>query len=83
LYNVLRINQSRDTPETFFCLDPPYVGYEQGHEEIRRSSAMTNAQGRAVRNKVEVLTANYPIKAPDKAYDKPYNTKPDAYVGAS
>jgi hypothetical protein len=43
----------------------------------------SNAQGRTARDKAEVLTTNYPIKAPDKAYDKPYNTKPDTYVGAS
>jgi DNA adenine methylase len=23
--------ESRDTPEAFFYLDPPYVGYDQGH----------------------------------------------------
>jgi DNA adenine methylase len=29
--DALRIIQSRDTPETFFYLDPPYVGADQGH----------------------------------------------------
>ena len=108
--DALRIIQSRDTPDTFFYLDPPYVGSDQGHYdgytqmdfdallglleaiqgrfllssfrnanltkftrrkgwhtvEIRLSSSMTHGQGRAVRDKVEVLTANYPIKAPAK-----------------
>jgi DNA adenine methylase len=108
--DALRIIRSRDTPETFFYLDPPYVGCDQGHYdgytqedfdallevletiqgkfilssfrnagladftrrngwftgEIRLSSSMTHGQGRTVRDKVEVLTANYPIKAPVK-----------------
>jgi DNA adenine methylase len=108
--DALRIIQSRDTPETFFYLDPPYVGYDQGHydgytqmdfdallgllegirgkfllssfrntsladftrrngwftEEIRLSSSMTHGQGRTIRDKVEVLTANYPINPPEK-----------------
>jgi DNA adenine methylase len=34
--------------------------------ELRLSSAMTHGQGRTVRDKVEVLTASYPIKAPEK-----------------
>jgi DNA adenine methylase len=29
--DALRIIQSRDTPETFFYCDPPYVGADQGH----------------------------------------------------
>jgi DNA adenine methylase len=29
--DALRIIRSRDTPETFFYLDPPYVGYDQRH----------------------------------------------------
>jgi hypothetical protein len=33
--------------------------------EPRLSSSMTHGQGRTVRNKVEVLTADYPIKAPE------------------
>jgi DNA adenine methylase len=109
--DALRIIRSRDTPETFFYLDPPYVGYDQGHydgytqedfdallglletiqgkfilssfrnasladftrrngwftEEIRLSSPITHGQGRTAQDKVEVLTTNYPIKAPDKA----------------
>jgi DNA adenine methylase len=108
--DALRIIQSRDTPEAFFYLAPPYVGYDQGHYdgytqmdfdallgllegiqgkfllssfhnaslvdftrkngwhtvELRLSSAMTHGQGRTVRDKVEVLTANYPIRAPEK-----------------
>jgi len=31
--------------------------------EYRLSSAMTHGNGRTLRSKVEVLTANYPIKA--------------------
>jgi DNA adenine methylase len=106
--DALRIIGSRDTPETFFYLDPPYVGADQGHYdgytqmdfdalmetlegvqgkfllssfrnaalgeftrrngwatvEIRLSSSMTHGQGRTVRDKVEVLTANYPISVP-------------------
>jgi DNA adenine methylase len=108
--DALRIIQSRDTPETFFYLDPPYVGTEMGHYdgytqtdfdsllgllkgiqgkfllssfrnksladftesngwdtvELRLPSAMTHGGGRTIRNKVEVLTANYPIKTPNK-----------------
>jgi DNA adenine methylase len=108
--DALRIIRSRDTPETFFYLDPPYVGTEMGHydgytqidfdallgllegikgkfllssfrnanladftrrngwhkAEFHLASAMTHGGGRAVRGKVEVLTANYPIKAPEK-----------------
>jgi len=29
--DALRIIESRDTPEVFFYLDPPYVGTDQGH----------------------------------------------------
>lgn len=29
--DALRIIKSRDTAETFFYIDPPYVGYDQGH----------------------------------------------------
>jgi DNA adenine methylase len=108
--DALRIIQSRDTPETFFYLDPPYVGSDQGHYdgytqmdfdallgllenikgkflmssfhnaslkdftrrngwhavEFHLSSSMTHGQGRTVRDKVEILTASYPIKAPEK-----------------
>jgi DNA adenine methylase len=108
--DALRIMRSRDTPETFFYLDPPYVGAGQGHydgytqmdfdallgllesiqgkfllssfrnaglaeftrkngwftEEMRLSSPMTHGPGRTGRDKVEVLTANYPLKAPGK-----------------
>ncbi|MDR1250670.1 MAG: DNA adenine methylase [Treponema sp.] len=108
--DALRIIRSRDTPETFFYLDPPYVGTEMGHYdgytqmdfdtllgllegikgkfllssfhnvnladftrrngwhtvEFRLASAMTHGGGGAVRGKVEVLTASYPIKALEK-----------------
>jgi DNA adenine methylase len=104
-----RIIRSRDTPETFFYLDPPYVGTDQGHYdgytqedfdvllglletlngkfllssyrntrlaeytqrnqwqsmEIKMARPMTNRFG-AAKNKIEVLTANYPI-LPTKA----------------
>jgi DNA adenine methylase len=104
--DALRIIGSRDTEETFFYLDPPYVGTDQGHYdgytqmdfdallerleairgkfllssfrnaalakvtrkngwhtvEVRLSSSMTHGRGRAPRDKVEVLTANYPVK---------------------
>jgi DNA adenine methylase len=112
--DALRIIRSRDTPETFFYLDPPYIGSDQGHYdgytqmdfdallglletiqgkfllssfrnasltafsrrkgwhtvELRLSSSMTHGQGRTVRDKVEVLTANYPIKALEKGRKK-------------
>jgi DNA adenine methylase len=29
--DALRIIQSRDVPDAFFCIDPPYVGSDQGH----------------------------------------------------
>jgi len=105
--DALRIIKSRDTPETFFYLDPPYVGTDMGHYdgytqmdfdalltllegiqgkfllssflnanladftlrhrwhtvEYRLASAMTHGNGKNVRGKVEVLTANYPIYA--------------------
>ena len=112
--DALRIIRSRDMPDAFFYIDPPYVGADQGHYdgysqedfdnllklletikgkfllssyknaslneftrrngwhtiEIRMSSSMTHGQGRTVRDKVEVLTANYPIKAPEKKQRK-------------
>ena len=112
--DALRIIKSRDTPETFFYLDPPYPGTDQGHydgytqmdleallgvleslqgkfllssfhnaalaertrkngwhtAEFRMASAMTHGGGRNVRAKVEVLTANYPMSAPDKSRAK-------------
>ena len=103
--DALRIIRSRDTPESFFYLDPPYVGADQGHYDgysqddfdnllklletlqgkfllssyrnasltgfITRNSwhtaaiemncpMTTNSSGHS-RNKIEVLTANYPI----------------------
>jgi DNA adenine methylase len=107
--DALRIIQSRDRENAFFYIDPPYVGYDQGHYdgytqedfealltllsgikgkfllssfrnkgletfvkqegwnmiEIRMSSSMTNVH-KTKRDKIEVLTANYPI-----AVDKP------------
>ena len=103
--DALRIIRSRDTAETFFYLDPPYVGYDQGHYdgytqddfdallnlleglqgkfllssfrnkalsdfagrnnwetlEFKMAYSMTNKQ-KNPRGKVEVLTANYPIR---------------------
>jgi DNA adenine methylase len=108
-YDALKIIQSRDTGDSFFYLDPPYVGADQGHYdgytqedfdaliavlgklkgqfllssyrnkslalaikkrkwhslEMRLSSPMTHGTG-VQRDKIEVLTANYPIQAPDK-----------------
>ena len=102
--DALRIIASRDTPETFFYIDPPYVGADQGHYdgytqmdfdallkaleavqgkfllssyrnkslheytaqngwetvEIKMACPMTSKL-KNPRNKVEVLTANYPI----------------------
>jgi len=102
--DALRIIKSRDTVKTFFYLDPPYVGSDQGHYdgytqedfdallqlleniqgkfllssfrnkslskyikkngwytyEIRMASPITNSS-KNPRDKVEVLTANYPI----------------------
>ena len=102
--DALRIIQSRDTENTFFYVDPPYVGYDQGHYdgytqedfdalltllsgirgkfllssfrnkgletfvkqegwnmiEIKMSSPMTHVY-KTKRDKIEVLTANYPI----------------------
>ncbi len=102
--DALRIIRSRDTVESFFYIDPPYVGADQGHYdgytqedfdnlltllegikgkfllssfrnpslkecikrnnwhsiEIEMSCSMTN-RAKTPRNKVEVLTANYPI----------------------
>jgi len=104
--DALRLIRSRDTPETFFYCDPPYVGADQGHYdgynqddfnallntlsgiqgkfilssyrnkslsavsekngwdtvEIKLNSPMTNKRGRISKSKIEVLTANYPIR---------------------
>jgi DNA adenine methylase len=106
--DTLRIIRSRDVPDAFFYLDPPYVGSDQGHYdgytqedfdnllgfletiqgtfllssfrnksleefskrnkwhtvEVRMTSPMTH--GSTNKKKIEVLTANYPIKAPGK-----------------
>jgi DNA adenine methylase len=102
--DALRVIRSRDTPDAFFYIDPPYVGADQGHydgysqedfdsllkllETIKgkfllssfknnslnefakrngwHSAALKMARPMAnhldqPRNKVEVLTANYPI----------------------
>ena len=108
--DALRVIQSRDTPGTFFRIDPPYAGTDTGYydgysrmdfdalpalpetlrgkfplssfhnqsladctvkngrhtAEIRMASPMTHGGSRTHRGKVEVLTANYPIKAPEK-----------------
>jgi DNA adenine methylase len=48
--------------------------------EVRLSSSMTRGRGWAPRDKVEVLTANYPVKAVG-AKGKAPNTKPCAYLG--
>jgi DNA adenine methylase len=102
--DALRIIRSRDVEDTFFYLDPPYVGADQGHYdgysqedfdallcllenikgkfllssfrnqslkdytkrngwhilEISISCSMTNRH-KTPREKVEVLTANYPL----------------------
>jgi DNA adenine methylase len=102
--DALRIIQSRDTPDAFFYIDPPYVGADQGHYdgytqedfdnllkllkglkgkfllssfrnenlreitkrnrwhtlELKMACSMTHGQ-KVKRQKVEVLTANYPI----------------------
>ena len=109
--DALRIVGSRDTPETFFYLDPPYVGSDMGHYdgytqmdfdallekleaihgkfllssfrnatlakftkrnnwhtvEVRMASPMTQGRNQSPKAKVEVLTANYPISAAEKA----------------
>jgi DNA adenine methylase len=110
-HDALRIIRSRDTPETVFYLDPPYVGADQGHYdgytrmdfdvlftafegasgevpveflpqckpsgvtrkngwytvEFRLASPMTHGGGRIVRDRVEALTANYPISTGEEA----------------
>jgi DNA adenine methylase len=102
--DALRIIQSRDTPETFFYCDPPYVGADQGHYdgytqddfdrllnilsklqgkfllssyrnqaltactekhgwetiEVKMNLSMTQGKQKK-KQKIEVLTANYPI----------------------
>jgi DNA adenine methylase len=103
--DALRVIRSRDTPDAFFYIDPPYIGADQGHYdgymqedfdnllglletikgkfllssyrnkslkefskrngwhtlEFKMPSSMTQGGGRTFRDKVEVLTANYPI----------------------
>ncbi|MDR1094922.1 MAG: DNA adenine methylase, partial [Spirochaetaceae bacterium] len=102
--DALRVIQSRDVPDAFFYIDPPYVGADQGRYdgytqedfdallklleriqgkfllssyrnktlkefagrngwhtvELRMALSMTHGQ-KTIRQKVEVLTANYPI----------------------
>jgi DNA adenine methylase len=102
--DALRVIRSRDMPDAFFYIDPPYVGSDQGHYdgytqddfdnllklleavkgkfllssfrntalrefikrngwhtvELKMACSMTN-RSQAPRQKVEVLTANYPI----------------------
>lgn len=102
--DALRVIRSRDTKDTFFYLDPPYVGSFQGHYdgydqddfdkllillaeikgsfllssfrnkglsaavqqygwhqiELKMAKPMTSQLGKTVQ-KIEVLTANYPI----------------------
>jgi len=108
-YDALKVIKSRDTVDTFFYCDPPYVGADQGHydgysqedfnsllsllDTIKGKFLLSSYRNKALstytkRNgwytieikmacsvsgrcgtkltKVEVLTANYPIKAPDK-----------------
>ena len=103
--DALRVVRSRDTKDTFFYLDPPYVGSFQGHYdgydqddfdkllallatikgnfllssfrndglstmvkrygwyqiELKMAKSMTSQLGKTLQ-KIEVLTANYPIK---------------------
>ena len=100
----MRVIESRDVPDAFFYVDPPYVGADQGHYdgysqadfdallkllenmrgkfllssfrnealreftarngwhtvELRMAQSMTHGQ-KMQRQKIEVLTANYPI----------------------
>lgn len=104
--DALKVIRSRDTVESFFYCDPPYVGSDQGHydgytqddfdnllkvlESIQGKFLLSSFRNKALteaikRNgwhnieikmhssmnkqgcKVEVLTANYPIKMPPKA----------------
>jgi DNA adenine methylase len=102
--DALRVIRSRDMPDSFFYIDPPYVGSDQGHYdgytqedfdnllklleslkgkfllssfknetlreftkrngwhtvELKMMCSMTN-RSQSPRQKVEVLTANYPI----------------------
>jgi DNA adenine methylase len=111
--DALRVIRSRDTPDAFFYIDPPYVGADQGHYdgysqedfdnllalletikgkfllssfrnaalrdcikrngwhtvEIELICTMTNRSSHP-RNKVEVLTANYPISVDLKGSKK-------------
>jgi len=103
--DALRVIRSRDVPDAFFYLDPPYVGSDQGHydgytqedfdallelletikgkfllshfrnkslaefskrngwETVEYSLPLTMTHGaKIVKRKVEVLTANYPIR---------------------
>ena len=108
-YDALKVIRSRDTADTFFYCDPPYVGADQGHYdgysqddfdsllklletvkgkfllssyrnntlsgftkrngwhtiEIKMACFVSGKNGNKL-NKVEVFTANYPIKAPEK-----------------
>jgi hypothetical protein len=38
--------------------------------EVRRSSSITHGNGKVVRDKIEVLTANYPIKNPERGSEE-------------
>jgi len=68
--DALRIIGSRDTLETFFYLDPPYVGSDQGHydgyTQMDFNESLTEFTGRNGWHTVEVLTTNYPVGAGDR-----------------
>jgi DNA adenine methylase len=110
--DALKVIRSRDTPDTLFYCDPPYVGSDQGHYdgysqedfdnllklieglkgkfllssfrnkalvyqterlatlEFRMTCSMTHGY-KTQHAKMEVLTANYPIKAPAKVPKPP------------
>jgi hypothetical protein len=56
---------------TFFSPQGKSFGENGWHpEELRLSFSMTHGQGWTVRDKIEVLTTNYPIKASEKSGEK-------------
>jgi DNA adenine methylase len=71
--DALRIIKSRDTAGTFFYLDPPYVGSDQGHYD--GYTCMTGIRGRillgvedAGRYTRHVLAQFLPQPSPDRVY---------------
>jgi DNA adenine methylase len=61
--NALRIIESRDTPDAFFYLDPPYVGADQGHYDGYTQDDFDNLLSLLERLKGKFLLSSFRNKA--------------------